>query len=113
MHPKVSDNGERTMRTCLSAAAELQDPNQLPAGWASGSSLLHLEGYSLYRPQVAEAALRAARHKAATVILCTCLWHSLGHAYISSLCKGSLRGLHDGGACQDMVITCRGAGLHA
>ena len=55
------------MRTCLSAAAELQRPEQLPEGWADGAALLHLEGYCLYRPHLAEAAILTARHKGAAV----------------------------------------------
>ena len=55
------------MRTCLSAAAELRTPEQLPEGWDQSVSLLHLEGYCLYRPQVAEAAIKAAREAGAAV----------------------------------------------
>lgn len=64
---KVTPGGQRTMRTCLGAAAELQDAAQLPAGWADGCAWLHCEGYCLHRPAVAIAAMRAAREAGAQV----------------------------------------------
>ena len=55
------------MRTCLGAAAELVSPEQLPGGWADGCAWLHCEGYCLHRPEVALAAMRAARQAGARV----------------------------------------------
>ena len=49
------------MRTCLSASKELSHPSQLPPALVAPGGLLHCEGYCLYRPQVAVAAMRAAR----------------------------------------------------
>jgi sugar/nucleoside kinase (ribokinase family) len=85
----VTPDGERTMRTCLGAASTLcsADAQLGPRGWleielpsAAGSApppsppppspqnqqprmLVHLEGYTLYRPQLAAEALRAARRR--------------------------------------------------
>jgi sugar/nucleoside kinase (ribokinase family) len=55
------------MRTCLGAAAELGCAEQLPAGWAAGAALVHVEGYILYKPALARDALRAARRAGALV----------------------------------------------
>jgi len=46
----VTPDGQRTMRTCLGASLELTRLGQLPSGWATGVSLVHCEGYCLYRP---------------------------------------------------------------
>ncbi|KAK9805458.1 hypothetical protein WJX73_009511 [Symbiochloris irregularis] len=65
----VTEDGERTMRTCLSAAGELKLPEQLPEGWADNCRAVHLEGYCLYRPQLAEHIMTTARTKGALVSL--------------------------------------------
>lgn len=91
----VTPDGQRTMRTALCAALELSTPQQLPpplapsphsggadannlgnvsssdaqAGSVGSPALLHCEGYSLYRPEVAAAAMRAARAAGARVSL--------------------------------------------
>lgn len=57
---QVTPGGERTFRTCLGAADELQDPSVLPAGWADGCAWLHCEGYVLHRPAVALQVIRTA-----------------------------------------------------
>ncbi|GAB4817507.1 hypothetical protein N2152v2_004553 [Parachlorella kessleri] len=57
----VTPDGQRTMRTCLSASKELSHPSQLPPALVAPGGLMHCEGYCLYRPQVAVAAMRAAR----------------------------------------------------
>ena len=64
---KVTEDGERTMRTCLSAAGELKLPEQLPQGWPDDCRAVHLEGYCLYRPQLAEHIITTARRKGALV----------------------------------------------
>ncbi|KAI3426463.1 hypothetical protein D9Q98_008830 [Chlorella vulgaris] len=80
----VTPDGQRTMRTALCAALELNTPQQLPpeltppsaSGAGSqgsrgggGLALLHAEGYCLYRVHVAAAAMRAARARGARVSL--------------------------------------------
>ncbi|KAI8467790.1 MAG: Ribokinase-like protein [Monoraphidium minutum] len=66
----VTPDGQRTMRTCLGAAAELTVAAQLPPGWAAGRpALLHVEGYALYKPALARDAMAAARAAGATVSL--------------------------------------------
>lgn len=56
------------MRTHLGAATELRSVGQMPPGWdAGGVSLLHCEGYCLYRPEAAAAAMRRARELGALV----------------------------------------------
>ena len=57
----VTPDGQRTMRTCLGAAAGLTDEGGLPAGWAAGAAAVHLEGYTLWRPHLATGLLRAGR----------------------------------------------------
>lgn len=64
---QVTPSGQRTMRTCLGAAAELQRLDQLPTGWAEELLWLHCEGYCLHRPGLAIAAMRAARAAGAQV----------------------------------------------
>jgi sugar/nucleoside kinase (ribokinase family) len=74
----ITPDGERTMRTCLGAAARLRsaEAQLAPRRWLELSStngakqppqqprlLVHLEGYALYRPELAAGALRAARAK--------------------------------------------------
>jgi hypothetical protein len=59
---QVTPDGQRTMRTFLGAAGELRRGAQLPVhvldGSAANLSLLHCEGYCLYRPEVAAAAMQ-------------------------------------------------------
>jgi hypothetical protein len=64
---QVTPVGERTMRTCLAAAAELSSPDLLPDRWADGATLVHFEGYVMYKPAFAAAAMRAARSAGALV----------------------------------------------
>ncbi|KAL4853031.1 putative sugar kinase [Chlorella vulgaris] len=84
----VTPDGQRTMRTALCAALELNTPQQLPpeltppsasgagndgdgggGGGGGGLALLHAEGYCLYRVHVAAAAMRAARARGAKLSL--------------------------------------------
>lgn len=81
----VTPDGQRTMRTALCAALELDSPTLLPphlggstapgdgssGGGSSGSgmALLHCEGYCLYRQPVAAAAMRAAKAAGASVCI--------------------------------------------
>ncbi|KAL6777344.1 CGL79 [Auxenochlorella protothecoides x Auxenochlorella symbiontica] len=65
----VTPDGQRTMRTCLAAAAQLQDPALVPAGLLEGARLVHCEGYCLYRGGFAEGVLRAARRAGALASL--------------------------------------------
>lgn len=57
------------MRTCLAAAAQLQDPALVPGGLLEGARLVHCEGYCLYRGGFAEGVLRAARRAGALASL--------------------------------------------
>lgn len=66
----MTAGGERTMRTCLGAAADMCTPDLLPEGWSRGAGLVHVEGYILYKPQLATAALQAARASGSLVRLC-------------------------------------------
>lgn len=68
----VTPDGQRTMRTCLGAAAELKSCEQLGAAWwptAPAPALLHCEGYCLYRPELARGAMAAAKRGGARVSL--------------------------------------------
>ena len=54
------------MRTCLSAALEMQTDSLSP-GWLHNARLLHLEGYALYKPELTAAATSQARAAGAQV----------------------------------------------
>ena len=71
----MTPDGQRTMRTALGASTELTSLASLPADWMpAGCSWLHCEGYCLYRPEFAKAAMRAAKAAGATVIgICFCM----------------------------------------
>mmetsp|Transcript_12678 Transcript_12678/g.41789 ORF Transcript_12678/g.41789 Transcript_12678/m.41789 type:complete len:410 (-) Transcript_12678:2282-3511(-) len=56
----VTPDGQRTMRVHLGAAVELNASN-VPLKCIEGASLVHIEGYALFRPEMVEAALRAGR----------------------------------------------------
>jgi sugar/nucleoside kinase (ribokinase family) len=59
----VSPDGQRTMTTFLGAAQKLTSPDQLPLEdiQLENVGLVHFEGYSLYKIDVAEAAMRSSR----------------------------------------------------
>ena len=57
----VSRDGQRTMRTCLGAAALLREEKQLPRGWSEGAVAVHVEGYALWREGLAAGATGVAR----------------------------------------------------
>lgn len=84
---QVTPDGQRTMRTCLCASLELNAPGLLPPGLAPQGGLLHCEGYTLYRPAVAEAAMRAARAAGGRVSL------DLASFEVVRSCFGALLGL--------------------
>lgn len=65
----VTSDGQRTMRTHLGASIEMREPEALPSGWDNGLALLHCEGYCLYRPDIAKAAMRRAKELGAVVSL--------------------------------------------
>jgi len=56
----ITPDGERTMRTCLAAAAEL-DPAWFTPERFAGARLVVLEGYALFNPALARAVVRAAK----------------------------------------------------
>jgi len=64
----VEPSGQRTMRTCLGAAAELTACSQLANCW-SPPALLHCEGYVLYKPALARGAMSAAKRNGSLVSL--------------------------------------------
>ena len=64
----VTPDGERTMRTCLGAAAAL-DPDYFTAAVFRGARVVMVEGYSLYNHQLARAIVRAARGAGCQVAL--------------------------------------------
>jgi sugar/nucleoside kinase (ribokinase family) len=64
----VTPDGERTMRTCLGAAAAL-DPASLAPATFSGAKLVVVEGYSLFNHELARAIVRTAREAGCQVAL--------------------------------------------
>ncbi|KAH7623985.1 putative sugar kinase [Nannochloris sp. 'desiccata'] len=67
----VSPDGQRTMRTYLGAAQKLTSAEQLPIGTSDleNVGLVHFEGYSLYKIDVAEATMRSAREAGSKISL--------------------------------------------
>lgn len=57
------------MRTCLAAAGDLQRATQIPDDLLEHASLLHCEGYCLYRPELPEGLFKKARSRGAIVSL--------------------------------------------
>lgn len=64
----VTPDGERTMRTCLGAAAAL-DPAQITAATFRGARVVAVEGYSLFNHALARAIVRAAKEAGCAVAL--------------------------------------------
>jgi sugar/nucleoside kinase (ribokinase family) len=64
----VTPDGERTMRTCLGAAAAL-DPQQLAPASFLGARLVVVEGYSLFNHELARAIVRHAKAAGCAVAL--------------------------------------------
>lgn len=64
----VTPDGERTMRTCLGAAAAL-DPAYFTPAVFRGARVVMVEGYSLYNHELARAIVRAARDAGCQVAL--------------------------------------------
>ncbi|KAK9829366.1 hypothetical protein WJX72_005432 [[Myrmecia] bisecta] len=87
----VTPDGQRTMRTCLAAAQELASADMLPEGWADSCRLLHCEGYTLYRPQLAAEAMRRARQAGAQVSM------DLASFEVIRNCTSALQSLLDEG----------------
>lgn len=114
----VTPDGQRTMRTSLCAALELNTPQLLPpqlggampAPGASGAApagplaLLHCEGYCLYRAPVAAAAMRAARAAGARISI------DLASFEVVQRCWAALEGLLQvgGRSCWYAVPACVG-----
>ena len=63
----LTPDGERTMRTHLGAASELESAEQLPDGWTTNCRLLHCEGYCLFKPELTRGAMQAAKAAGAEV----------------------------------------------
>ena len=64
---QVTPDGQRTMRTSLSASKELTSVAQLPESWLDDCRWLHCEGYCLYRPDFARDVMLAAKSQQAQV----------------------------------------------
>lgn len=64
----VTPDGERTMRTCLGAAAAL-DPERLAPATFFGAKLVVVEGYSLFNHELARAIVRHAKAAGCAVAL--------------------------------------------
>jgi sugar/nucleoside kinase (ribokinase family) len=62
----ITPDGQRTMRTCLGAAAHLST-DTLPLECLQGCALLHCEGYMFFKPVLLKAAIAAAKAAGAQV----------------------------------------------
>lgn len=56
----VTPDSERTLRTCLSAAANLM-PDEISEDDFAGSKLVHIEGYLLFNKELIEKVLKSAQ----------------------------------------------------
>ena len=66
----ISPDGQRTMRTYLGAAQELNSLEQIPEELEfNQAGLVHFEGYSLYKPSITLESMRAARKAGAVISL--------------------------------------------
>ena len=64
----VTPDGQRTMRTCLGASLELKSTSQLTPSWCPPSlTLLHCEGYCLYRPTLCKEVMIECKKAGALV----------------------------------------------
>ena len=64
----VTPDAERTMRTCLGAAAML-DPAAVNAEWFADTRVVMLEGYTLFNPDLTRAVAKAAKEAGAELAL--------------------------------------------
>ncbi len=62
----ITPDSERTLRTCLGAAATLAPAEISPADFA-GCAHAHVEGYLLFNPELMRAVLRAAKAAGCTI----------------------------------------------
>ena len=107
----VEKSGQRTMRTYLGASLRMR-AEDFPTRDAFGPSprLLHVEGYTLYRPELCEAAMRAAKAKGALVSLDLASFEVVRH------CKATLVRILETGvvdllfANEDEALELTGAG---
>ena len=110
----VEKSGQRTMRTYLGASLRMR-AEDFPVDDAFGPSprLLHVEGYTLYRPELCEAAMRAAKAKGALVSL------DLASFEVVRNCKATLVRILETGvvdllfANEDEALELTGAGADA
>jgi len=65
----VEQDGQRTMRTYLGASLHMEAADFPEEEALAGARLLHVEGYTLYRPELAKAAMKAAKARGALVSL--------------------------------------------
>lgn len=65
----VEKGGQRTMRTYLGASLRMGAADFPEEEALAGARLLHIEGYTLYRPELAKAAMKAAKARGALVSL--------------------------------------------
>ncbi len=82
----VTADGERTMRTCLGAAANLSAEDLCPADF-EGFDHAHVEGFLLFNPDLTRAALQSAQAAGCTVSL------DLGSFEVVRAAGQELRGL--------------------
>lgn len=100
----VTPDGQRTMRTCMGAAAQLS-PDILPREPLGACQHLHCEGYALYKPDVLTAAIEAAKAAGAIVSL------DLASFEVVRQCQDALFALLDSGHVD--VVFCNEDESHA
>jgi sugar/nucleoside kinase (ribokinase family) len=93
----VTPDGQRTMRTCLGASAQLA-ASDLPAPLLRSCQWVHCEGYMLYKPKVLRSAIAIGQEAGATVSL------DLASFEVIRSCEAVLRELLGGGGVD--VVFC-------
>jgi len=64
----ITPDGQRTMRTNLAAASDLE-PADITSDDFAGASHVHIEGYLLFKPNLLESALKKIKESGCTVSL--------------------------------------------
>lgn len=98
----ITPDAARTMRTDLGAAATLT-PTEVNAGALAGARHLHLEGFVLFNPALADATLAAARDSGATVSLDIASFEVVGAARAWLLAQIRGGGIHQVFANEDEI----------
>lgn len=77
----ITPDGQRTMRTHLGAATQFSKPEQLVNVPDTGLRLAHFEGYSMYRPNITETAMKQWKTAGAAISLDLASFEVIQHCW--------------------------------